>query len=325
MKNHLFIITLVFISLTAYSQGFDSTQIGGDYPYALPFLGQKSYERGYKLPLPHGVMANSIYTKQNIVLENFEMGFTQGSTPFDKDDYYDFSDIIVFGPSTVRILTLNARVDTWILPFLGVSGFLGGFTGQTTVSLIEPIPLTSVTEMYGKYYGFNVIGIAPLGPINLAGDFSWTWTTNNYLSKPVQVQVAGLRVIKNFAVGKKPDMFVGVWMGVQFQFLAAKTEGSIGLGEALDPDEEFHNNLDEWYGGLSDLEKQLYGDKVYDAFENILTTTVHYRFDKRLEKNWNYLIGGQFQINRRWQLRAELGFIPGKYQAMVSMNYRFGI
>ena len=81
MKKSLLIYTLVFISLTTYSQGIDSTQIGGDYPYALPFLGQKSFERGYKLPLPHGVMANSIYTKQNIVLENFEMGFstTDGS------------------------------------------------------------------------------------------------------------------------------------------------------------------------------------------------------------------------------------------------------
>jgi len=80
-------------------------------------------------------MANTILIKQNILLKNFEMGFSDGSGPFDEDDYYDFSDIIVFGPSKVRILTLNARVDTWILPFLGVGGFFGGFTGQTMVSM----------------------------------------------------------------------------------------------------------------------------------------------------------------------------------------------
>lgn len=321
----IIIVALTTITPQSFSQGFDSTQIGGDYPYVLPLLGQKSYERGYKLPLPFGVMFNSILTKQNIVLEDFEMGFSKGSEPFGEDDYLDFSDIIVFGPSTVRVFTYNARVDTWVLPFLGVGGFFGGFQGRTSVSLAEPIAITSDTDNYGKYWGFNVIAIAPLKVVNLAGDFTWTWTTNNYLSKPVQVQVAGLRVIKNFPVGKKPDRFMGLWVGTQFQFLAAKTEGQIGLSDALDPDDDFRGNLDDWYDGLEDWEKELYGDKVYEAFDDVLNTNVHYRFDKRLEKNWNFIAGGQFQFNRHWQIRAEAGFIPGKWQGMLSLNYRFGL
>ena len=115
------LILLLFCSFESYSQGFDSTQIGKEYPYKLPILGAKAYKKGYKLPLPHGIMINSIWNKQNIVLENFEMAFLPRGEVFNEDMYQDWSEIIVFGPSTGRINTLSFRASTWLLPFMALS------------------------------------------------------------------------------------------------------------------------------------------------------------------------------------------------------------
>ncbi len=36
-------------------------------------------------------------------------------------------------------------------------------------------------------------------------------------------------------------------------------------------------------------------------------------------------IGGQWQINRRWQFRVEYGFLRTKQTGLASLNYRFWI
>lgn len=320
----VFVCACIFMG-SAKSQGFDSTQIGKEYPYHLPILGGKAYKKGYKLPLPIGVMANYIYTNQSIVLENFEMFVQRPGTGVPADgDFYDLSEFIVFGPSDVEINTINFRGDVWLLPFFSVGGYYGMYEGQTTVVLEEPLPIKSTTENRGAYWGFNMLAVAPVGPINIAADFSWSWSQNNLLNKPVLVNVAGLRCIKNIPL-KKKDMFIGVWAGAQFQFLDAKTEGKIALQDALNPGDNFQQDLDDWYNGLEDWQKAIYGDNIYEGVQELTESTIHYKFDKRLERNWNFVFGGQWQINRRVQFRTELGFIKNKQQVMASLNYRFGI
>ena len=322
----LSIITLTLIGLTGiHAQGFDSTQIGEEYPYALPLLGEKAYTRGYKLPLPHGIMINSVFNKQNIVLENMELAFLPTGTPLVEDDYYDFSDIITFGPSTGRINTLSFRASTWILPFFATSLNYGEVWGEQVIRLSAPIAFESTTDIIGRYFSLDFLFVAPLGPVNLALNWAPAWTSNKRLKDPVRVDVISGRLIKNFPIGNKPDRFLGVWIGAQYQKLAAKTIGSIPLKEALDQDGQVQDRVDNWYNGLTPLQKQLYGDRVYDAFNNLLDTTVHYRFDKRLENEFNLLIGGQYQFNRTWQLRAEYGAINSKQQLLLSLNYAFGL
>lgn len=319
----LTILAVLALSSTVKGQGFDSTQIGKDYPYLLPLLGKKAYKKGYVLPKPFGVMLNTLYTKQDLVLENFELAFVGPNETFNESDLLDLSDIIDFGPANASVLTVNGRADAWLLPFLSVGGYIGYFNGKTNITLEKPFPLESATENYGRYWGFNVLAVAPVGPVNISVDYSWSWSDNNFLSKPVLVNVAGLRVVKNFPL-KKKDRFVGVWAGTQFQKLDAKTEGSINLKDALNIDESFQNELDTWYDGLTDRQKEIYGDKLYEGINNFANSDVHYRFDKRLKYNFNFILGGQYQLNREWQFRTEAGFMRSKFQGMLSANYRFG-
>jgi hypothetical protein len=191
-------ILLLAISLPqiAKAQGFDSTQIGKEYPYALPILGKKAYAAGYKFQLPHGLMVNGFTTKQNIILENFQLAFTDPGGVPDFDRFQDLADIIVFGPSSGRISTFNVRADTWILPFLNIGGMYGRIKGEQVITLTSPINLSSTTPLDGSYYGITLLGVVPLGPINLSLDYTASWVTNDRLDSPVRTDVAGVRAIE---------------------------------------------------------------------------------------------------------------------------------
>ena len=231
------------ISLTlpksANSQGFDSTQIGKEYPYALPLLGKKAYARGYKIPKSHGIMVNGFFTKQNIILENFQFDFTDPGGVPDFDRLQDLADLIEFGPSSGNISTSNVRVDTWILPFLNIGGMYGKMKGEQVITLTAPIELSSTTPLEGEFYGLTLLGVVPVGPVNIAMDYTTSWVTNKRLDAPVRTDVAGIRAVKLWPIGNKPDMFVGAWLGMQFQRVKAITSGNIPLNEAIDPDGGF--------------------------------------------------------------------------------------
>jgi len=322
------ILMLIFgyLSITnGLAQGFDSTQIGKDYPYAFPILGKKAYSKGYKLPLPHSIMINSIWNRQNIVLENMELAFLPEGEPFDESQYIDFSDIIIFGPSTGRINTLSFRASTWLLPFLGLSVNYGEVWGEQVIRLEQPVNIESVTDIVGRYYGLDLLTVIPAGPVNVALNWAPSWTTNERLNEPVRVDVVSGRLIYNFPIGKKEDRYLGLWFGAQYQRLAATTEGKIGLEEAIDPSGDIQLGIDDWYNGLTDQQKRRYGDTIKNAFDNIFDSIVYYRFDKRLEEDFNLLFGAQYQFNRHWQVRGEYGAINSKQQLLLSFNYSFGL
>ena len=50
---------------------------------------------------------------------------------------------------------------------------------------------------------------------------------------------------------------------------------------------------------------------------------ISYSMDKQTKQLWNGLIGMQFQFNKRWMLRSEVGFIGDRKSLLVSANYRF--
>lgn len=337
MKKFLFLLVISLLSHAISAQKPDTSEVKGEYPYLLPILGKKAHKRGYKLQLPHGLSVGTIFTRQSLILENFKFAFAEEGEIPDFDKYQPLADLIEFGPSEGRINTLNFRFDTWLLPFFSVGGYYGEVWGEQTITLTAPISITSNTDIVGRYYGFNLLAVAPVGPVVLAADYSNSWTTNDRLDKPVQVKVAGLRVIKRFMNKNRNDRFWAVWVGTQFQQLASKTSGNIPLDEALDIDEGTIDEFDmawedykmtpEWEElDMLEMAKQ---EAVYQlarqALVDLTETIVYYEFDKRLEKNWNLMLGANYQINDRFQLRAEYGALKGKQQLMLMGTWRFGI
>lgn len=347
--SKLIVIISIFsiLPFSNHAQELDTTKTRAPYKYALPILGKKAYEKGYNIPLPHGVLVGTIYNKQGIVLNDFEMAIAEPNTPEGDLDFLSLEGILDFGPSEGRISTFNMRVDTWILPFLAVSGIAGRVWGEQSIrfSIVGSDFIESVTDIEGQYYGVNLLGIVPLGPINLAGDYSWTWTTNKRLDKPVQVKVAGIRVIKQIKMNK-PDRFVAVWAGAQSQKLDNQTSGNIAFDEALGITEEDKTNLDNhwdsvlndevvvkqspitgndlYWSDLSPFEQEL-RQGAYDLVRGVVDSNVYYKFNKQLEYNWNMTLGFNYQHNKRWGLKMEYGFLKSKQTLMLAVDYRFGL
>ena len=52
---------------------------------------------------------------------------------------------------------------------------------------------------------------------------------------------------------------------------------------------------------------------------------MQYAIDKRQEDMWNFIVGGQYQINTHWMIRGEYGFISARTQFLGGLQYRFGL
>ncbi len=105
------ILTTAVLAISAQTAD-TSKQVKGEYPYLLPILGKKAHDRGYKLPLPHGLSVGTIFTKQSIILDNFQFAFARGDEQPDFERFQPIADLVVFGPSEGRVNTLNFRFDT---------------------------------------------------------------------------------------------------------------------------------------------------------------------------------------------------------------------
>jgi hypothetical protein len=350
MRSSIFSVLILILlgsSFHGYAQELDSNNQKEPYPYTFPILGKKAYDKGYKLPLPHGVLLGTIYNKQGIEIDNFEMAIAEPSQSQSDLSFTSLDGILDFGPSEGRIHTLNARIDTWVLPFLSISGIMGRVWGEQSISfsVVGSDFFESVTDIEGQYFGINLLGVVPLGPINLAADYSWTWTTNKRLDEPVLVKVAGIRVIKQIRTNK-PDRFIAVWAGAQSQNLTSQTSGNIAFSEALGISEQDRAQLDNhwnnvlndevvirqapitgndvFWSDLSPAEQEL-RQSTYNLVTGVVDSNVFYKFNKKLVYDWNMLLGASYQYNRRWGLKAEYGFLQEKQSFMMSVDYRFGL
>jgi opacity protein-like surface antigen len=61
------------------------------------------------------------------------------------------------------------------------------------------------------------------------------------------------------------------------------------------------------------------------ALSNAESATVQYSLEKGQKKMWNFIVGGQFQLNEHWMVRAEYGFLGTRNQFIGGLQYRFGI
>ncbi|UCS94882.1 hypothetical protein KZP23_07685 [Echinicola marina] len=304
-------------------------------------MGKKAYERGYELPLPFGLNVGTIFNRQGLVLDDFEMAIADPNSPEADLTYRDLSGILDFGPSEGRINTLNIRGDAFILPFLAVGGYYGRVWGEQSISfsVVGSDYFKSTTDIKGQYYGLSLLGLIPLGPVVLSADYSWSWTTNKNLDKPVLVKVSGLRLIRRILTNKE-NRYFAVWAGVQFQNLDNRSSGNIRLDEALGISEEDKMRLeDHWemytnnevpngrgeYWSDLTLAQRLAQQAAYDLVKGVADDNVFYKFNKRLEYDYSMLLGLNYQHNAKWQFRSEYGFLKTKQQLMIMATYRFGL
>lgn len=335
LKKILIFILFLLYAASSYSQ-HNRLKLGDTitdtYKYKLPIFGEYLHSKGVDLPLPIGIMANTFYAVQDIVISDISLGFSDGLLP--EIPLTDVTRLIDFSKVESQVLSLSVRPDIWILPFLNVYGIFGKTYSRTDVQLSYPIELNAIANIEGTSYGFGVTGAGGVRNFFFVLDGNWAWSNLTGFKTPVRSNVFSFRFGRAFHFKKNPDGNVGVWLGGMRLRMGGITEGTITLRDVL-PDETWERSaeiVDEYYAWYNNADplKQAAADRILTPIiENIGNAngdgTISYKLTKKPKQEWNMLIGAQWQINKHYQFRAEGGVIGNRKSLLLSFNYRFGI
>jgi len=330
------------------------------YPYVLPIWGEKAAALGFDLPYSAGLSVNFLTQESELVINNIMVGFNNGPM-YDIDEIIRIDEAI----SQASALNIRPDVWVFpFLNVYGILGKVssstkigaGVFVPDTANVWNEIASFGTTAEFDGTVMGIGVTPTMGVAGGWIALDMNFAWTDIDALDKPVQTFVFGPRFGKTFKF-KRPQHQVAVWVGgfrVQF---SSETTGSLPLSE-LFPDADLQEkvdgaimnvegkqmNVDDWWSSLSPVEqanpvnkaKYETANRVLGTAGNVLnsidgaltnqqTASVQYSLDKGLKDAWNFIIGSQYQLNKTWMLRAEIGFLGSREQFLASLQYRFGL
>ncbi len=309
-----------------------------DYNYLLPILGQGAYSKGFDIPYPMGIMGNFFWTKQDILIDNLQLGYNGPNNSFELQPVVDENgdEILGFGHNFNESYSINVRPDIWVFPFLNVYGIFGFGRSHTEVNInrlgSHEFDMTSVVDQGISTAGFGVLVAGGVGPVWFSGDFNFTWNKPELTDNATRVNVMGLRMGHSFVNKKRPDRNIALWVGAMGIQMQTDTYGSLTMREAI-PDETWERkdqivaNYWDWYDNDATPAQKIIADKILTPIIDGLDardgeSIIKYGIDKQVKDRWNMLVGAQFQFNKHWMLRSEVGFLGSRTSYLLSLNYR---
>jgi hypothetical protein len=331
-----------------------------EYPYALPIWGAKATQRGYSLPYSAGLSLQYFGQRSDILIDNLMVGFNQGPM-YDLDGLIRFDDvksasdgvslrpdIWLFPFLNVYAILGRSAASTEVHYGLWLPDSSGG--EQEVFSLGTKVDFTANT------FGFGLTPTMGVGGGWLALDMNFTWTDVPQLAQPASAFVFDPRMGKSFRLGR-PDENINFWVGGFRLKLNTGTSGSIPLGDALPIAEwqskvntglervaELDAEVEAWWNGLSPPQQANPANRArYEAAKAALaragaflssantavgnagSATVEYSLDKRPQDMWNFVVGTQYQLNKSWMARLEVGFLRSRTHIIAGVQYRFGL
>lgn len=310
--------------------------------YKLPIFGNEVQKKGYDLPLPAGLMLGYYMQEQQVVISDLAVGFGDS-------DLIDIDDLVEFEEVRTNSYSFTIRPDVYIFPFLNVYGILNRFYSRSNVRLSQPFELTIPevdTEGYG--YGMGATLAYGTGPYFVALNGNFVWSDTDKLLEPVFSQVYSIRTGYTYH-GTKRIGSASFWFGVNYMDYGGTNSGSYDLTQLIPDDgdlldglkgklEDIQNGLNDRYeefcsmpgngpkcGIIDNVIDELKGrveDKL-DGIDRPDELRINYALSTNPAENINLVAGAQFNLNRRWQLRTEFGFV-NRTTLNVNLNYRFG-
>lgn len=333
-----------------------------EYPYSLPIWGDKATKAGYSLPYSAGFSMQYLGSEALLIIDNLKVGFNNGPmynldgiVRFDeakaraealtvRPDVWLFPFLNVYGILGKAKASTNVNFGVWVPDSTGVEK--------------EVLKTGTTVDFNTTTFGLGITPTIGVGGGFLALDMNVAWVDVPQLSKPARSFVFGPRFGKNFKL-KKPEQSIAVWAGGFRLAIASGTDGSLDLSEVfpegggeigakidqgIERVGDAQEQVDAWWSELSSIEqnnpvnKAKYeaanaalgraGEILYaaDAAVNtISTSTVQYSMDKDVKDAWNFIVGSQFQYNKHFMVRLEVGFLGSRKQIMTGIQYRFGL
>lgn len=331
-----------------------------DYPYVLPIWGDKATKRGFQLPYSAGLSVQYMWQESDLIIDNLSVGFNNGPM-VDLDEVIRFDDakaeanIVNFRPDIWLLPFLNvyailakAKTSTTIDAGIWLPDSAGNWNETSAFSTKAEFDVTS--------FGFGLTPTMGVGDGWLALDMNMAWSDVDALDKPVFTYIFGPRAGKTYKF-KKPERNIALWAGGFRVKFSSETNGSMDLSEVVDVGsaqgkvdqglirvDEARAQIDAWWNSLTAEQKQNpinqakyeTANRAIDKASGLLTavdgalstlssSSVQYSLDKNLKDAWNFIIGSQYQFNRHWMIRAEVGFLGSRQQFLTGLQYRFGL
>ena len=277
---------------------------------ALPIMGQAVVEKGFNLPMPFGVGAVGAWKKQDIYLYDLSIRIPGGEWttipfPLFNDPYAD-------------TYTYQAKFDFWLFPFINVYGLLGRVEGDSIIplsfigsDLMDLIgtgglcdglrPPEACFRTYSGTYRGDISGTnfgLGINPAIGYKDFfftmptTWTWTDVD----------SSDRIVKSFYISPR------IGLSVPTERAGAL---SVYIGAAYLKAENFIT------GDITIVEP---GDDMPGA-ENGLT--VEYSVWSDNLDRWNFLVGFNWSISKRWNIHFEADAGGSRQGGTFSATWRF--
>ncbi|WP_254167524.1 hypothetical protein [Chryseosolibacter histidini] len=330
------------------------------WPYALPILGKKATSAGFNLPYPMGINVNYLWQRSDIVIENLRVGFNHGpmhdlSEVIRFDDATSNANAVNIRPDFWLLPFLNiygifARSN----PSTEVD--FGIYVPDADGNWNNVLSLNTEANFNATTFGFGVTPTIGVGGGWIALDMNFTWSDIPELQDPAFATVLGPRMGKSFKF-RRPDQNIAIWVGGFRLHINTGTNGSVQLNEIFPTQdlqqkvdngavrvEDSRQQVDTWWGGLTPAEqknpvnaaKYETANRALDAAGRFINSldqalndeqyaSVQYSLDKRQKNMWNFIVGSQYQYNKHWMLRLEIGFFGSRQQLLGGLQYRFGI
>lgn len=268
----------------------------------LPFMAQQVVDLGFELPNPYGIGLVAASIRQELLLEELAIGI--GGPPDREIDFVEFDS------PRVENKSVQMKLDAWLLPFLSVFTTVGVFSGDATIPLkfegsdlfpelcsITPNLPVCVRTYSGvatpSYEGTNItIGFnAAMGwdKFFVAVPVAYAWTDVDFLNETVTALNITPRIGITGDLGERGTL--AAFIGATYLDAEVDLTGSISFDTPGGP----------------------VGDQ----------TELNFIIRQRNKDQWNYLIGFNWELSRRWSFMAEAGFGGSRENAIFGVNYRF--
>jgi hypothetical protein len=262
----------------------------------LPF--SKELAGDAELPLPFGIGVTGYWQEQDLKSNNISLIVPAFVIPTVWDG-------TTATPANIEseVDNFNIRLDTWLLPFLNFYGVFGTVEGQNKVSdinvnnnwathpggpavtnVLDALALEFKNNGFKLDYEGDVYGYGLI----LAGQWGQYWGTIDYNYTQADLDISTSEIDTHTItprIGRSGSL--------------GNTKGSLWIGA-------MHQAIDEDHNGI-----------VNQGGLDIQYTVLNEQADE-----WNFLIGGSAELNKKWNALIEGGFGERK-QVMGNLTYRF--
>ncbi|RLA72358.1 MAG: hypothetical protein DRG78_23940 [Epsilonproteobacteria bacterium] len=306
---------------TSYPNAFaDDTVIGDyekrDWEHKMPFMAQDVIDLGFDLPLPYGVAVIYAKIRQDLVLNELDVGINgEGTVRLDS---------VKFNNAEALNDSVQLKADMWLLPFMNIYAVAGailgeakmditingdelideanidcsGLSGKAKCEALRKNPTFSLGGDAGSQSAFNTDSVSysgyniGFGTVLAGGYKEW------FGALPITYVYSNIDIIdstvETLTLAPRIGKTINLKNGGTFSPFVGATY--------LDVDMTLAGSFDVGTDGIESIE---------------------YSIRQQNADKWNALVGFNWDITKHWSWNAEVGFWGSREDIITGMTYRY--